>query len=412
MSIKFNPLHIDLIKTAISTNDSISITKYSSSKKFQDIITTYHDENENNLVNFACGFKSSLIVNTLVHYGANPSLPNKYGWTPLHTASYNGHLEVIQSLLKIASVKPTVNNATVFGFSPLMLAIQQSHYEVTWFFLKIASGMEYLGGVGAAGRVNVNRVVVPVTTSVPSATTTNSNLNSNNSSSSSNTRNIKNSKLQLQVGIGYTPLMISCLNCDVDSTVLLLEYGAEVNAQCKLNGWTAIMYAIVGEIKKRGHGLAQNVENKDELKSGNGGSNFNTLDRRLAVIKLLLEFGADPGLMNWESKSAMDLAVDLGEYDLLDVSTLGLGVDMSMPTDKKTNSVGISNKYEEKDLPTCGCFDGFKCLWDRNPQTRISPLQDTKVNYEITNFPRSQTRKARLFLESTDDIGQGLLKYD
>ena len=39
---------------------------------------------------------SSSVISTLLRNGADPNLANKYGWTPLMTASANGHHDVTQ----------------------------------------------------------------------------------------------------------------------------------------------------------------------------------------------------------------------------------------------------------------------------------------------------------------------------
>ena len=48
----------------------------------------------------ACKNGHSVIVFALLKYGANPNIPRKNGNTPLIKASFNGHLEVMECLLK------------------------------------------------------------------------------------------------------------------------------------------------------------------------------------------------------------------------------------------------------------------------------------------------------------------------
>lgn len=45
-------------------------------------------------------------------------------------------------------------------------------------------------------------------------------------------------------GLGMTPLMIACWYGVVVAAEYLTQKGADINAQCKLNGFTALMYMV------------------------------------------------------------------------------------------------------------------------------------------------------------------------
>jgi ankyrin repeat protein len=39
-------------------------------------------------------------VRIALENGANPNAEDKYGWTPLHIAAFNGHVDVVRVLLE------------------------------------------------------------------------------------------------------------------------------------------------------------------------------------------------------------------------------------------------------------------------------------------------------------------------
>jgi ankyrin repeat protein len=56
------------------------------------------------------------VVKYLVGAGCDKNLKNNDGWTPLHSASYNGHLEVVKYLVGAGCDKNLKNND---GWTPL-----------------------------------------------------------------------------------------------------------------------------------------------------------------------------------------------------------------------------------------------------------------------------------------------------
>ncbi len=68
--------------------------------------------------------------------GADIHAKNKYCTTPLHSASYEGHLEVVKYLKSVgADIHAKTNN----GYTPLNVASRNGHLEV----------VKYLKSVGA-----------------------------------------------------------------------------------------------------------------------------------------------------------------------------------------------------------------------------------------------------------------------
>ena len=86
-------------------------------------------------------------------------------------------------------------------------------------------------------------------------------------------------------GFGETALMVSAHN-DADIIQLLLDYGADPNHQDDY-GWTPLMSTV-------------SVEN-------------------IEATALLIEAGADPSFMNEEGFSAMEIASDSGNNELMEL---------------------------------------------------------------------------------------------
>ncbi len=73
------------------------------------------------------------LVNRLVERGASLSQKDMHGWTPLHTASEKGHLNVVNRLVELGL---SVREKGTDGIAPLLLATLNGHNDVAVFLLR------------------------------------------------------------------------------------------------------------------------------------------------------------------------------------------------------------------------------------------------------------------------------------
>jgi ankyrin repeat protein len=113
--------------------------------------------------------------------------------------------------------------------------------------------------------------------------------------------------LNLQNHLGETPLMLAAINNQLALAQVLIERGAEVNRP----GWTPLHYAAT-----RGHILMMRLLLDNDAYIDSESANGTTPLMMAAysgpplAVKLLLEEGADPTLVNHGNASALDLALN------------------------------------------------------------------------------------------------------
>jgi uncharacterized protein len=77
---------------------------------------------------FACSMGHTPVVRLLLERGGDPTIaPDIYGWTPLITASQDGHLEVVRLLLGHPSVNAAINQRDRDGETALYSACYWGH---------------------------------------------------------------------------------------------------------------------------------------------------------------------------------------------------------------------------------------------------------------------------------------------
>ena len=180
---------------------------------------------------------------------------NDYGWTVLSLSCFYGHQKLVETVLQQSHVNTEL--ATVFGFTPLMFAIAEGHISIVSLLLDVGSKLD---------------------PQLDSAT----------------------------ASMGLTPLMLACHKGHHQIVSLLLQRGAEYNAQCKLNGYTALMFMAAS-------GTPPNT------------STDNLPTWRAQIVKKLLNYGADLTVRNLAGKTACTIAEECENWEVAELLKQKIG---------------------------------------------------------------------------------------
>ncbi|MBL7112325.1 MAG: ankyrin repeat domain-containing protein [Bacteroidales bacterium] len=141
-------------------------------------------------------------ADSFISLGVDLNVRNKEDWTPLFVAAYYGYIEIAELLIQNgADIHSRSNDAK----TPLFAAVENKHIVVARSLLNAGAETEV---VNSAGRVYCTESEVWTS----------------------------------KKDIHYCPLHIAVFCNDLEMVKLLLEYGANVNAQTEMN-WTPIMIA-------------------------------------------------------------------------------------------------------------------------------------------------------------------------
>jgi ankyrin repeat protein len=115
-----------------------------------------------------------------------------------------------------------------------------------------------------------------------------------------------NTRVEFENRLGETPLMLAAIQNQLELAKLLIERGADINRK----GWTPLHYAAT-----RGHRDMMRLLLEHDAYIDSEAANGTTPLMMAAyaapplAVKLLLEEGADPTLVNDGNASALDLAI-------------------------------------------------------------------------------------------------------
>ncbi|KAJ8010681.1 hypothetical protein DPEC_G00077650 [Dallia pectoralis] len=211
------------------------------------------DEDGNTALQFASASGHENLVRFLLRKGASVDSRNSYGWTPLMQATRFGHLNVAHILLENGA---EINGRNRMGASVLTMAARGGHTHVAKLLLESGAFVDDYDHLALAEGV--------------------ANGNNNNS----------------VVGLGgggrefmdITALLAASQHGHEAAVRLLLEWGSEVNFSQKTTGWGALMLA--------------------------------TLGGKMAVVRQLVERGADPDHVNVLAKTAFELSLQLKQREV------------------------------------------------------------------------------------------------
>jgi ankyrin repeat protein len=117
---------------------------------------------------------------------------------------------------------------------------------------------------------------------------------------------LPNTNLNAQNLLGETPLMLAAINNQLELAKVLIERGADVNKP----GWTPLHYAATRGHREMMRLLIENDAYIDsESENGTTPLMMAAFSTSPLAVKLLLEEGADPTLVNHGNASALDIAL-------------------------------------------------------------------------------------------------------
>ena len=245
----------------------------------------------------ASKFRSEPLVRLLLDFNAKPNPQDDYGLTPLHyaakgenfgpTASMDGQIYVIQYLLE-AGADPNVTNRD--GFTPLHLALADGA-EIEGTMFQLDGVVRLLLDAGA-----------------------NPNLPSSE---------------------GYTPLHFAADFKKASITWLLLNAGADPNVTSS-DGYTPLHYATADlSLTPLGYmGMAYHTT---------------SVYQQLSVIRLLLEYGADPNIQNGYGRTPLHHAASSGIIEIVK-ELLDYGADPNVPNNNRWTPLHEANSDAVKQL--------------------------------------------------------------
>ena len=121
-----------------------TIVHYASMNGHDDTVRTLLEGGASSVVS-ACAYSNNNVVTMLLHFGADPNqkenggwtpFPTSNGWSPLMAASENGHINIIDVLVK-AHCDP--NLCAKDGMTALYLACQNRHSDIVSSLLEFGA---------------------------------------------------------------------------------------------------------------------------------------------------------------------------------------------------------------------------------------------------------------------------------
>ena len=241
----------------------------------------------------------------LLEQGVDLDVKDESGNTPLHLASISRHDEIVDLLIQHHA---DVNTLNTQGLPPLYLASLYGNPESIKLLLAAGADINFRD---ADGNTPLHTAVLY--------------------------RHPENLDELLKVNpdidaintAGYTPLHLAVRRPDNEKAIeLLLQQRADVNIPDP-TGRNALLVSVGSHQKEY---IALLVSNGIDINSQDNDGNtalhyplFNVLENKLylplskEIVKILMEEGADPHIRNKEEKSPMDLAVESGENELINL---------------------------------------------------------------------------------------------
>ncbi|HOY67916.1 MAG TPA: ankyrin repeat domain-containing protein [Candidatus Ozemobacteraceae bacterium] len=121
---------------AIERCDVEAVRLFLSQEPESALLRNYQDET---LLHFAAGVGSLEIVDELMRLGAQPDLPDEFGWTPIHEACAHGHAEIVARFI---DVKANIEGISKKHETALHLAVRNGFVEIVKLLLDAGANRE------------------------------------------------------------------------------------------------------------------------------------------------------------------------------------------------------------------------------------------------------------------------------
>ncbi|KAK6638711.1 hypothetical protein RUM43_006978 [Polyplax serrata] len=281
-------------------------------------------------LHFAAGYNRVSIVEYLLDHGADVHAKDKGGLVPLHNACSYGHYEVTELLVKHGA---SVNVADLWKFTPLHEAAAKGKYDIVRLLLKHGADASKKNRDGATpldlvrdGDQEVADLLRGNAALLDAAKKGNvSRVQRLISSDNINCRDAQ--------GRNSTPLHLAAGYNNIEVAELLLEHGADVNAQDKgglipLHNASSYGHLDIAALLIKYHTVVNATD-----KWGFTPLHEAAQKGRTQLCALLLAHGADPFLKNQEGQTPLDLATAEDVRCLLqDAMALQQGVALHLPS--------------------------------------------------------------------------------
>ena len=268
------------------------------------------------------------------HTPANPNFGHAERDLLIHYAVQEGNIALAQLLLTESVVKVDVNCVGSDGCTPLALAVKKKNFEIARLLLHASSNpnlCDYNGNAPIHYVIH-NEDLTLVTLLL--------------------TESVIKVDVNLQDSDGCTPLALAVKTKNFAIVKLLLEAESDPNI-CDYGDLTPIAHAIqYGDIALVMLLLNESLIELDvNINKGNGCTSLSLAVemKNSTIVKLLLESGSDPNIMDFEGNTTIHYAVAFGDIAmvklLLTESLIKVDVDIEECTGYSPLAIAISQNH-------------------------------------------------------------------
>lgn len=327
----------------------------------------------------ACQNGSARMIEKLLRSGADPKQSPPTGETPLMTAASTGSVDAVRSLLEHGA---EVNaRETLGGQSALMWAVAEKHSEVARFLIqhgadvhaKSKSGFTPLLFAAQQGDIATARILLEAGAQVDEA-----------SAAAPSNRGAFTAAGYMRVIESrgeMTPLLLATISGQEEMAIFLTENGANPNAS-DANG-SVIHYAVRKGIVY--------INRQDS--NGMGDSPTARQPNMLRLVKTLLARGADPSARMKRNPESGSLVSPVGATPLLlaaassDAALVRLllesGANPGIATEKNTTALmlaaGVGRSEDRLPLDDTGALEVVRILVEHGAQVGMANQDDTQT---------------------------------